>query len=144
MYAVIPSAAYIIGTFQYFLLYTCPHPGIIADRMAAFLGLCVAFMIESTFAAGMESFLFKLSTFCPNPEKQNERDINNRTAPKEKRLNFVCILILHPFKNVGLIRRNVHLPENMVEFIQRVIFNIDLSASIPAVLKFYPSTKMRR
>jgi hypothetical protein len=40
-------AVYTMGTFQYFPLYTCPQPGMIAERIAAFLGLCLG--IVSTF-----------------------------------------------------------------------------------------------
>ena len=36
-----PRAAYTIGTFQYFLLYTCPAPGRMAEYKRGFL--CIFF-----------------------------------------------------------------------------------------------------
>lgn len=42
------------------------------------------------------------------------------------------------------IQRNVHLPENIVKLIKRVIFDIDLATSIATMPEFYAGTEMRR
>src|SRR6266513_5999382 len=117
----------------------------IAERIAAFLGLCCAFINESTFSRGIESFAFKVSTCCAKQldelNKKNERTKKKIREGRERNVVFFCMMFpsTPPTGGVGdvviLIQGNIHLPENVVEFIEGVIFNIDLPASIAAVLK---------
>src|SRR6266545_1842273 len=111
-----------MGTFQYFLLYTCPHPGRIAERIAAFLGLCSILMSESTFSEGIESFAFNVSICCAeeiNEVNKNEEKNIKTNESRTARTEFFCMRFLNsPLKNRDLIHRNIHLPENMVKFIQ--------------------------
>jgi hypothetical protein len=52
----IPTAAYTMGTFQYFLLYTCPRPGSTAEYRAALRGLNTRSLAVSALVAGGTGF----------------------------------------------------------------------------------------
>src|SRR6185369_6357977 len=52
-----------MGAFQYFLLYICPAPGIIAERMAAFLGLKTLICEESFFV--VSPFILVMGMILP-------------------------------------------------------------------------------
>ena len=106
-----------------------------AERIAALLGLCCALINESTLAAGIESFLVSVSAFwAEQTAVLNRKDEIIRISANEnlvKSAEIFCIKSANLFfGRGGSVDRDVHLPENIVEFIQRVVLDIDLSAAI--------------
>lgn len=106
--------------------------------MAALRGLCCALINESTVAAGIESFFFSVSAcwaehkdelIKKNAKSKKETKRNGIARSRTLRRRSFCPGLL----SGDLIHRDVHLPKDIVEFIQRVVFNIDLSAAIAAV-----------
>src|SRR5215471_13186622 len=69
MPAVTPNAPYTMGSFQYFLLYICPNPGNMAERIAATFGLytltCAFFDVSAfTVMVFVESTATSFSFSC--------------------------------------------------------------------------------
>src|ERR1700755_1642501 len=67
-------APYTIGTFQYFLLYICPHPGMISDFSVAFRGEWT-FFFTTTESFPVFVFVMVVSLYCVVSENTGKETV---------------------------------------------------------------------
>lgn len=87
--------------------------------MAAFRGLCCTLINESTVAAGRESLFLSVSAFCAEQNNEPEKRNKKKNIENGKKQDLFCISLPGSVLKSGVsFHRDIHLPENVVEFIE--------------------------
>jgi hypothetical protein len=81
-----------MGSFQYFLLYACPQPGIKADRRAAFAARDLSFFAVSDFFGSALFLASGCTVFF------DDLDVSVNACPTDRYDDMVHI------RNIGMIR----------------------------------------